>query len=93
MFVVVVVVVFAVVAYVREPNLRLYVINTFAVTQQISAVTLFLAVFMHIQDGLISVGTMVGGWVGGSIGWWVDRVDNQYVFFTPELISTVKASM
>eukprot|EP00903_Cladosiphon_okamuranus_P014501 g13451.t1 len=46
-------------AYVRQPDLRLYVINTFAVTQQISAVTLFLVVFMHTQDGLISVGTMV----------------------------------
>lgn len=46
-------------AYVREPHLRLYVINTFAVTQQVSAVTLFLVVFMHTQDGLISVGTMV----------------------------------
>ncbi|CAM9299616.1 unnamed protein product [Ectocarpus sp. 6 AP-2014] len=46
-------------AYVRQPDLRLYVINTFAVTQQISAVTLFLVVFMRTQDGLISVGTMV----------------------------------
>eukprot|EP00752_Nemacystus_decipiens_P007826 g6991.t1 len=46
-------------AYVRQPDLRLYVINTFAVTQQISAVTLFLVVFMHTQDGLVSVGTMV----------------------------------
>ena len=46
-------------AYVRQPDLRHYVINTFAVTQQISAVTLFLVVFMHTQDGLISVGTMV----------------------------------
>lgn len=46
-------------AYVRQPDLRLYVINTFAVTQQISAVTLFLVMFMHTQDGLISVGTMV----------------------------------
>ncbi|CAM9781623.1 unnamed protein product, partial [Laminaria digitata] len=46
-------------SYVREPHLRLYVINTFAVTQQVSAVTLFLVVFMHTQDGLISVGTMV----------------------------------
>ncbi|CAM9861321.1 unnamed protein product, partial [Ectocarpus sp. 13 AM-2016] len=46
-------------AYVRQPDLRLYAINTFAVTQQISAVTLFLVVFMRTQDGLISVGTMV----------------------------------
>eukprot|EP00904_Undaria_pinnatifida_P005674 jgi/Undpi1/2236/HiC_scaffold_12.g05622.m1 len=46
-------------SYVREPHLRLYVINTFAVTQQVSAVTLFLVVFMHMQDGLVSVGTMV----------------------------------
>ncbi|CAM9945740.1 unnamed protein product, partial [Sphacelaria rigidula] len=46
-------------AYVRQPDLRLYVVNTFAVTQQISAVTLFLVVFMHMQDGLISMGMMV----------------------------------
>ncbi|CAM9522525.1 unnamed protein product [Choristocarpus tenellus] len=46
-------------AYVRHPDLRLYVANTFAVTQQISAVTLFLFVFLHTADGLISVERMI----------------------------------
>lgn len=47
-------------AYIREPDLRLYVVNSFAVTQQISAVASFLAIFMRMQDCLISAESMVG---------------------------------
>lgn len=46
-------------AYVEQPDLGLYVVNALAVTQQMSAVALFLVVFMHMQDGLVSTHTVV----------------------------------
>ncbi|CAM9141071.1 unnamed protein product [Discosporangium mesarthrocarpum] len=43
----------------RNPDIRLYVANAFAVTQQISVVTLFLYVFLHTADGMISAEEMI----------------------------------